>query len=620
MTNSIEKTSNIKPIQSPSGDVLIYEYGIRLDKDCLDAANTQINQARRLYNEIVASVRGIASDMRAFVLDKAGAAAQSLQAEIDFLTAQFDVAKADNNEESMKIIAQERRLKWRELADILKVIRKDYKTDMQQLFFSRIGLNSTCDTYKIRSQAVADGLGWATANAVLDAALIAWKKSFVLGRAPRFAAGFDKTQDTLTLQFTKAGGVAVQTMLEGGHGELSLLPTNGCGRRKYGEFRFRLGAAKASEYASGTWQYHRPLPPDAHIGLARLVRRRIGKDFQWAIQLMVKKPQKQEISIADKKPLVSVHFGWSADVSGRRVAGIADSSDPESSRILQLPPSIEGSFDRAAAVQSERDLSRDAIVPMIKELCLPESATEHLVDALKSLRRLPTQYIAISRLHQLCRLMRENDIAAPDWLEEWRKKDRMQLQSATHMARSARFARRDFYRETAAKLARQYGTIALEPLDLKTAAIKVNEVSGAKTEFAKKARAGRVVAAISELESAIRWAASKNGSALIEVGNETVAICGICGGTTEDYPEDGQLLQCNSCGAEIDRKKNGAAISWARVNAQYEDVVTQYWLDRQEMREKTTLLKADKLMKMSEGRRNARTSGDGESADDSRTN
>jgi len=182
-----------------------------------------------------------------------------------------------------------------------------------------------------------------------------------LGRAPRFAVGADKIQDTFYLQFTAAGGVGVDMLLAGRHGELSLLPSNGCGRRKYGALRFRLGAAKAETYAYDTWQYHRPLPEGASVSLARLVRRRIGKDYRYAVQLLVKREAPETLDVGERKPLVAVHFGWAADVEGRRVAGIAECADPGAAMLLRLPQSIEADLERAALIQGQRDAARDEV-------------------------------------------------------------------------------------------------------------------------------------------------------------------------------------------------------------------------------------------------------------------
>lgn len=625
---------HIKPILPPSGDVLIYEFGVRLDKDCQQAAGDQIFKARRLYNALVASIRDTVTQMRAFVIDRAGPEAQRCQSEVDALNHAFDAARAVNNEEAMKRVAEARREKWRELATFVAAARKAHRAEIQTLFLSRIGKNEGCETYRLRSQAVAAGLGWATANAVLDAAIVAFKASFARGKAPRFASSEDKDQDTLTLQFTAAGGVSVGAILGGGHTELALLPTNGCGKRKYGEFRFRLGLAAAGNNATGTWQYHRPLPEDASIGLARLVRRRIGKDYKWAIQLQVKlkRPPAEVVSITDRKPLVAVHFGWSYDIEGRRVAGITDGPDPGEATVLKLPPEVEERLDRASKIQSERDSARDAIAPRLREIDVieidptsldglapdaPENLLAKAMDELKVIRRLPAQHVALRRLHRLCAMLRRAE-RLPEWLEAWRKDDRLRWQAHAHIARRARNQRKDFYRRIAIDLTRRYSTITIEPLDLAAAAQKVDENTGERTEFAKKARAGRVVAALYEFESAIRMAAAKTGTALLEISGETASCCATCGGAVLSDKESSQILHCSQCGADLDRKQNGAALAWQHVHEDIEGLVAQFWSEAIAARQASAQKQAEKKSKMADGRRNARTRRGAETAEGSR--
>jgi len=627
--------TEIKPSLLPQGNVLIYEYGARLDKDCIQAVGDQIVKSRRLYNELVATIRGIVADMKAFVLDKSGPDAKRCQEEIDALNAAFDAARAENNDDAMKRVAETRREKWRELAVLVKEARKNHRAEIQSLYLSKIGKNSACETYKIRCKAVADGLGWATANQMLDAALIAFKKSFARGNAPRFAVGEDREQDTLTLQFTAAGGVPVDTILTGKHGEVALSPTNGCGQRKYGEFRFRLGAASAAINATGTWQYHRPLPEGANAGLCRLIRRRVGKDYKWAIQLQVKRPPLELDALAGRKPLVAVHFGWAADDEGRCVAGISDGADPGQAYVLKLPPEVEQSLKRASAIQSERDSARDAIVPRLKEIGLPEIVDIESVEGLppdslearlarvtvelKAIRRLPANHVAVRRLHRLCGMLRGVEYL-PAWLEDWRKEDRLRWQSAAHIARRARNTRKGFYRQTAIDLARQYSTILLEPLDLAKAAIKIDETTGERTEFAKKARAGRVVAAVYELESAIRWAAAKTGSAMLELSGKTASRCSICGGDVFPDETNGQLLHCTECGADLNRKQNGAALAWQSASDNLESLVEEFWTETFAARRAAQDVQAEKKRKMAEGRRNARTTINVENPGGSRNN
>ena len=609
----------ITPADIPSGDSVIYEYGIRIDKDSAALVGAQISQARRLYNDVVASIRNTITDLQAFVVDRSGPEAISVQAEIEALTKAFAAAKAADSEPDMQRIAESRREKWRTLSGTLKAARKEHRAEIQERFLSRIGRNATCDTYKLRSAAVAAGLGWGTANAVLDAALQAFKKSFALGKAPRFAAGAEIDQDCLTLQFTAAGGIPAENILTDKHAEFMLRPDGGCGPRKYGELRFRLGSAKADTWVSGTWQYHRPLPEGSHISLARLVRRRVGPHFKWAVQLLVKPITPIREEVGERAPLVTVHFGWSADVEGRRVAGLADSADPGAAKIVALPPSIEAALERAAEIQGKRDESRDAVAVKVRAIELPESAGEVLQEVVGKMRRTRPQDISANRLHYVCRLLRDED-RLPEWLEEWRHTDRLLWQDQTHIAKRARNARKTFYRELAISLGRRYSAIAIEPLDLASAAVKVSELTGEKSEFPKKARAGRVVAALYELESAIRWAATKTGAAVLDLVSETASQCSICGGShVTASKEDHQTLLCSDCGAVLDRKQNGAALAWQAVSEKRDDHVEDFWIAHLGKRDDAASKKAEKLSKMAEGRRKTRTGSDGETPEGSRT-
>ncbi len=629
----------ITPSLPPAGDVLIYEYGARVDADCIPAIGEQIYKARRLYNDLVARIRDIVNEMRDFVLQHAGPDALALQSRIDALTEAFGAARAVNDEDAMKRIATERRALWPELAEIVKAARKAHRTEIQERFLNRIGKRTTCDTYHLRCRAVAGGLGWATANQMLDAALMAFKKSFMRGQAPRFARGDEKDQDTLTLQFTAAGGVPAATLLGGAHSELSLQARNGCGRRKYGSFSFRLGAAAAGACATGTWQYHRPLPEAATIGLARLVRRRVGKDIKWALQLQVKRPATEPVDMEGRKPLVAVHFGWSGDASGRRVAGITDGADPGLARVLQLPIDVEDGIRRAAEIQSTRDEARDGVVAVIKSTEWGEASAPPPVDEagdplplepgspawqrariseeLRGIRRLPAQHVAQRRLHRLGALLRATD-QMPGWFDEWRKQDRLAWQAAAHLARRARNLRKDFYRRVAIDLARQYSAIVIEPIDLVKAALKVNEVTGEKTEFVKKARSGRVIAAVYEFESSIRWAAAKTGAALLEITGETVSQCAICGGAAHADESNSQVLHCEQCGAELDRKRNGAAIAWQAAQDDLEGAVADFWALALSSRREHAEKAVEKKTKIADARRRARTLIGGKNAGGSR--
>jgi hypothetical protein len=130
----------------------------------------------------------------------------------------------------------------------------------------------------------------------------------------------------------------------------------------------------------------------------------------------------------------------------------------------------------------------------------------------------------------------------------------------------------------------------------------VSEVTGVKSELSRKARAGRVVAALYQFESALRNSASRRGTALLEVRGKTAAACGLCGGSVAAREDDHQTLHCASCGGVFDRKKNGAAITWVYADAVRESIVDEYWTGRIAGRESRLSEAKERLAKMAASR------------------
>lgn len=585
----------------PPGDILVFEYGVRLDKECVPAVFEQIHKSHRLYNKIIEAIREILNEMHEDVLSKGGPEIVALDKQIQALTEQFVTAKAAQDTETRERVAKERRDLRIKFSKALNVVRKEHKDEFKEKYFSKIGKNSRCLTYKLRSEAVGDGLGWATANEVLDNALIAYQTSIKQGKKPRFSRWEEKTQHSLILQFTKAGGIATADLLDGKSAELRLRASNGCGRRKYGDFEFRLGGATDKMYATGTWQYHRSLPEDAAIGKARLVNKRIGKDSRWYLQLQVKRNELPGYPSEQRQLLVTVHLGWAADMAGRRVAGITDRTDPSMARLLRLPVDIEEDINKADELQSERDTLRDEIVPKLKNEL--SSDNPEIQAEIESLKKLPVQHIALSRLQRLTqKLMSTKEL--PEWFGAWRKEDRMLWQSWAHLRKRARNRRKNFYQHEALALASGYEAVVIEPLDLKESAVVIDEDTGKRTEFAKKARAGRVVAAVYEFVSVLKWACTKMGSAYLELSGPTATTCGICGcESIIPNKEDHQLVQCTDCGAETDRKLNGAAVAFQFAEASRDDAVEDFFTKAAERRKTLDLAKHLKLEKVQEARR-----------------
>lgn len=569
-----------------------YEYRVYIDPETRKDTWNQIILARQMYNDIVAKMREIHQAMQDYTFNMAGGDATEILSRIELLTEKFAAAKSANDESELKQIADERRAAWRELSPILKAVRKEHKQEIQERFLSKVGNGSASDTYPIRAHYIEKGLGWATATDVLDRALVAWKKRFPLGKPPEFAKGSEKTQDTLVLQFTAAGGLPFSAF-QGKNKELVV---------EDGEFQFRLGSAKSNTYATGRIVFHRDLPENCTIPKARLVCKRVANKEEYYLQFVVSSDL-QTVTMNGKKPLLAVHFGWNADVSGRRVCGINDTPDPSTAQIIQLPTSIEEDLQRAAEVQALRDTARDELHPKLKGL--PLTGDEQLDADIIKIQRLPAQHIEQARVHRIMeRWMHVTGLDLPDDLRQWKSLDKKRWQAEVGIAKRARARRKEFYTLLAREWCRQYSAIVIEPLDLKEAAIKLNEQTGEKTEFSKKARAGRVVASLYELESAIHWQAKKAGVAVFEENPETVSVCAHCGSThIKPRDDDWQVLECADCGAQTDRKDNGASILYQSTVHGIESRTAEYHQAFIESENKRLIAKAEKLRKMQEGRR-----------------
>lgn len=587
------------------GDVLpaqflVYEYPVRLDAESLDPVWAQIRMARALYNDLVACMRDVVIEARALVLERAGDDAQRIARDIEATSARFMEARAANDEAGMKTAAQARRDLRRELYPLLSATRKTIKADLKPIY-SRVGKASSTATYQLRCAAVANGLGWATANAMLDNATRAWQKTIAKGNAPAFSVGAEKQQDSLSLQFTIAGGVPAEKLLSGSHTELRLQP--GSRKDDHGEFGFRLGRAEADVYATGTWEYYRPLPEGSKISVARLVARRRGISYRFALQFLVRMPEPLRVAVPDeRKPLACVHFGWAKDTDGRRVAAIADDSDPGFARLVMLDPTIESDLARSADLRSARDIRKLEIVTAVKAFAT-EGLPEELVEELTSLRRVRPEHVSAQRLHRLSYRLSDAGVEIPG-LTAWRKRDRKEWQAEYGIARRARNRRVEAWRGVARELTRGYSAVCIEPLDLAAAAEKIDPATGERGEFGAKARRGRVVAGLHELRSAIAWECKKTRTPLIELVGPTVTTCAHCeSGRPVSHGESVRELHCLSCGAVTDRKLHGAAVAYRMVSRVRDALVRQYEEESETAFEAAMQMAAEKKEKMAAGRR-----------------
>lgn len=79
---------------------ITYEYGVRLESDCIQHVDHQINLARRTYNEMMAAIRSVHDAAQSFQMEKAGPEGRAIADHIKALNAAFKEARAQQKEES----------------------------------------------------------------------------------------------------------------------------------------------------------------------------------------------------------------------------------------------------------------------------------------------------------------------------------------------------------------------------------------------------------------------------------------------------------------------------------------------------------------------------------------
>ncbi len=564
----------------------VYQFGVRIDDQCREKLAEQFAMAHKTYNDIVAEIRRVDSNAIEWLQERAGEEAATIRSKITKLSEQFDAFKTTDDREGLIRVAEERRAMWREWYQLMHTARKENASELKLKFMDSIGERKECPTYKIRSAAVSNGLGWATGNAVLKAAIQAHRKQWPKFKLPNFRKAADTPRRVLELQFTTKNGIGVKEVFEGKYSEVSI-KSSGPGRRVYGNFAFRVGAGDSRSDIIGTVYVHRNVPEHGRVKYARLVEQRIGKDRRHYLQLVVTDLQNnREPGKENRKHMAALDFGWYYEDNGRRIAGFSDSGDPALSNILRLPAVIDGLIEQSETTKSERDRLRDELIAELKPYSFnkePEALTEHL----KVIRRLPAQHIASSRLVRLTLDWRK---AAQDYepdiyrrLETWRKRDKILWQAESHLARRARNRRRKYYENLALSIAKEFEHIVIDAPELAETAKVKNKTTGKHNILGGVARGGRVKAALYDFQQSIVNVAARFGTKVVKIQGRTSKTCSLCGGSTVTENPGDREVHCESCGEKIDRELNAAAVVWqegmkkiAEIDAQFESRMEEH--------------------------------------------
>lgn len=326
-------------------------------------------------------------------------------------------------------------------------------------------------------------------------------------------------------RWTGEGAVAVQIqhgmttaeLLAGADRRLQidqrLQPVPGRGGKARPRVRLRLGTDADGDPIWGEWPVilHRPIPEEARIMWAKVVRRRVcGKD-EWSLHLTVRLDA-PPVRTGDR--VVAVDLGWRRLDDGTLRAG--GWTDGTTSADVCVPPSVVARLRKADDIRSIRDRHLNEIRTALVQW--RETAETLPATHAEALRWLPA-WKSPARFAALARWWREQRMAGDETiveaLEAWRTRDRHLWLYETGCRRGALAHRRDTYRQLAAQLAATTDVLVIERLDLRVMA----QIPGpdSERESHPRARAQRQAVAPSELRAACVQAVQARGGRVVTV-------------------------------------------------------------------------------------------------------
>ena len=138
----------IEPSIAAPVEVLVCEFGARLDASNKAPASEQILKAQRLYNAIIACIRTVHAEMNAWVLQRAGPRAKALQDMLSACELEIAAPTTTANAELLHVLAPRRMAIATELTSLLRPARAEHRSEIRTLFFARVGKTTATDTYR----------------------------------------------------------------------------------------------------------------------------------------------------------------------------------------------------------------------------------------------------------------------------------------------------------------------------------------------------------------------------------------------------------------------------------------------------------------------------------------
>lgn len=301
--------------------------------------------------------------------------------------------------------------------------------------------------------------------------------------------------------------------------------------------------------------YHRPLPDDARVKWAKIIRRagpvRRQSDgswrpyYDWSVQLALTTGEEHPRAEAGA---CGVDLGWRKlpDDSLRVAYLVGDDGHVEE---FCLPAKVVSRWDKAESIQETRDKLFDTAKARLAEWLEANGCPEKLRESCASLR----QWRSHGRLARIIdtweRFAGDEEIHAA--LKEWRERESHLWQYEFGTRRTGQRQRKELYRQFAARLRGRYKTIVVEDCDWRTLA-RNPQAEDDQVSLAAMKRYMRI-ASVGMLRDALRQC-----GAIMDAAKDTTRSCHRCG-KVNDWDQASEVWHtCDECGLLWDQDENAA--------------------------------------------------------------